>query len=261
MSKRRKKKDFRPRRSTIEATQASALVEQTPEPVTLTAETPAAIEEATPIAQDSAPIEEEPRRRTDSLEPVAFLAHRDAAIASEEDLANESEEAIARDVPRPPSRFVPIVRNVVAACALLALVGGTRAALKHARASHASASQGAAGSPPRPDVMPDEEENAPAEAAPTPQPDVDLYDPALAGKLAERSQQKLEHRDVLDAIELGEQAVLHDATNARAWVVLGAAYQQNGDMTNARRCYGRCVAGVQLPGDKSREDCAAMLQK
>lgn len=248
MSKRRKKKDFRPRRISVE---------QTPEPVTVSAAAP--VEAPTPQPPEEA-IADEPRRRTDSLEPVAFLVHREAALANEVDHEGH-EEILAREMPRPPSRFVPVVRNIVAACAVLALIGGTRAALKHVRALHEHTMQEAAASPPRPDVMPEEEESAPAEAAPAPEPDVDLYDPALATTLAERSRVKLEKRDVLDAIELGEQAVLHDVKSARAWVVLGAAYQQSGDMTNARRCYRMCVRGTPVSGDKSREDCAAMLQK
>ena len=242
MSKRRKK-NFRPKRRERD---------RTPEPVTVSAEKEP-IEEA---------IVEEPRRRSDSLEPVACLVHREAALTSEEEIPAEHEEIVARDASRPPARFVPVVRNVVAACALIALAGGARATLKHVRAAHEHAMQTAAASPPRPDVMPDEEEDsAPAEAAQAPQPDVDLYDPVLAATLAERSRMKLEKRDVLDAIELGEQAVLHDAKNARAWVVLGAAYQQHGDMASARNCYRMCVRGAQVSGDKSREDCAAMLQK
>ena len=227
--------------------------------LTASLEAKVSAEPSPPIAEESpAPIEEEPRRRSDSLEPVAFLATRDAA---REEIALAEEEASAAEMPRPPSRFLPVVKSVVAACAVIALVGGTRAVLKRTHAPHSHSSETAAASPPRPDVMPDEEENAPAEAALAPEPEIDLHDPALAVALTERARMKLEHRDVLDAIELGEQAVLHDATNARAWVVLGAAYQQNGDMANARNCYRKCVQGVQIPGDKSREDCAAMLQK
>ena len=258
MSKRRKKKDFRPKRDERD---------RTPEPMTVAADAraqeilppPPAPEAAAEEAISEEAIAEAPRRRSDSLEPVAFLATREAA---REEIELAYDEAMAQETaPRPPSRFVPVVKSVVAACAVIALAGGTRAALKRMQAPHSHSTGIAAASPPRPDVTPEEEESAPAEAAPAPEPDVDLHDPALAITLAERARLKLEHRDVLDAIELGEQAVSHDATNARAWVVLGAAYQQNGDLTSARNCYRMCVRGAQIPGDKSREDCAAMLQK
>ena len=259
MSKRRKKKDYRPKRTERD---------RTPEPMTVAADA-ARVEEMLPpapapeaLAEQTIPeetIAEAPRRRSDSLEPVAFLATREAA---REEIELAHDEMLAQEnASRPPSRFVPVVKSVVAACAVIALAGGTRAALKWMHTPHSHSTGVAAASPPRPDVMPDEEASAPAEAAPAPEPDVDLHDPALAITLAERARLKLEHRDVLDAIELGEQAVSHDATNARAWVVLGAAYQQHGDMTSARNCYRMCVKGVQIPGDKSREDCAAMLQK
>ncbi len=59
--------------------------------------------------------------------------------------------------------------------------------------------------------------------------------------LAALAQKALEKGKLGDAIDAGEQATTLDPGDARAWLVLGGAYQERGDMQNARRCYSACV--------------------
>jgi Flp pilus assembly protein TadD len=91
-------------------------------------------------------------------------------------------------------------------------------------------------------------------AAPTPAP-------APADDTAARetavAQSALERGRVGAAIEAGERAVALDAADGNAWLLLGAAYQQKGDMKNARRCYKSCVdQATRGP----RRECSAMLR-
>ncbi len=59
--------------------------------------------------------------------------------------------------------------------------------------------------------------------------------------LAALAQKALEKGKLGDAIDAGEQATTLDPGDARSWLVLGGAYQERGDMQNARRCYTACV--------------------
>ena len=48
-----------------------------------------------------------------------------------------------------------------------------------------------------------------------------------------------------------------DATDAEAWLILGAAYQEKGNIAEARRAYASCVKeGKTGP----RTECAKMLR-
>ena len=67
----------------------------------------------------------------------------------------------------------------------------------------------------------------------------------------------LEARRLPEAIAAGERAVALDSTDGEAWLILGAAYQEFGQMVEARRCYRACVTmGKRDP----RGECAAMLR-
>jgi pyruvate dehydrogenase E2 component (dihydrolipoyllysine-residue acetyltransferase) len=70
--------------------------------------------------------------------------------------------------------------------------------------------------------------------APTP-------DPKEAAKAKHASQAALERGKLGDAIESGERSVALDPTDAEAWLILGAAYQEKGDQKNARRSFKSCL--------------------
>jgi hypothetical protein len=104
---------------------------------------------------------------------------------------------------------------------------------------------------------------APAPAptpAPTPTPASASHAPE-AGDTAARetaiAQSALERGRVGAAIEAGERAVALDPADGNAWLLLGAAYQQKGDMKDARRCYKACVDQASRG---PRRECAAMLR-
>ena len=66
-------------------------------------------------------------------------------------------------------------------------------------------------------------------------------DPKAAAKAKHDSQLALERGKVADAIEAGEQSVSLDPSDAEAWLILGAAYQEKGDIKNARRSFRSCL--------------------
>jgi hypothetical protein len=92
--------------------------------------------------------------------------------------------------------------------------------------------------------------------------------PALRGKSKEsagteavrqreRAREALERGRIATAIAAGQTATAMDPGDAEAWLILGAAYQQKGDLRQARRCYQDCVSKGQS-GPKG--ECAAMLR-
>jgi Flp pilus assembly protein TadD len=66
-------------------------------------------------------------------------------------------------------------------------------------------------------------------------------DPKEAAKAKHASQTALERGKIAAAIEAGEQSVALDPSDAEAWLILGAAYQEKGDQKNARRSFKACL--------------------
>jgi hypothetical protein len=104
-------------------------------------------------------------------------------------------------------------------------------------------------------------ENAPVAGDPAAAPaepaenDVATPDPKEAAKAKRVSQIALERGKVADAIEAGERSVALDPTDAEAWLILGAAYQEKGDWKEARRSFRSCLdQGKRGP----RFECAQM---
>ncbi len=97
-------------------------------------------------------------------------------------------------------------------------------------------------------------------AAPAPAP-VAKTEP-VAGALT-AAQEKVESRKALErgkaglAIEAGERSVALDPTDGEAWLILGAAYQEKGNVKDARRAFQSCTKeGKRGP----ISECRAMLQ-
>jgi hypothetical protein len=78
-------------------------------------------------------------------------------------------------------------------------------------------------------------------AAAAPDPAVIEPDPKAAAKEKHDSQLALERGKVGDAIDAGERSVALDPSDAEAWLILGAAYQEKGDQKNARRSFKACL--------------------
>ncbi len=66
-------------------------------------------------------------------------------------------------------------------------------------------------------------------------------DPKAAAQEKHASQLALERGKAADAIEAGERSVALDPSDAEAWLILGAAYQEKGDLANARRSFKSCL--------------------
>lgn len=72
-----------------------------------------------------------------------------------------------------------------------------------------------------------------------------------------RSRALLEMGKIAEAIGAGERSVAVDPTDGEAWLILGAAYQESGNMAEARRAYAACrKEGKTGP----RGECAKMLR-
>jgi hypothetical protein len=89
--------------------------------------------------------------------------------------------------------------------------------------------------------------NAASPPAPAP-PAVDTIAPVAdtlaapsAAEDKRASLRALEEWKLAEAIAAGERAVALDPTDGDAWLVLGAAYQNRGDVAGARRCYLACT--------------------
>jgi tetratricopeptide (TPR) repeat protein len=67
-------------------------------------------------------------------------------------------------------------------------------------------------------------------------------DPKAAAKEKHASQLALERGKAGEAIEAGERSVALDPSDAEAWLILGAAYQEKGDAANARRSFKSCLS-------------------
>lgn len=71
------------------------------------------------------------------------------------------------------------------------------------------------------------------------------------------AQRLLDRGKSKDAIAAGERSVALDPADGEAWLLLGAAYQEQGKMADARRCYQACIKeGKRGP----KGECAAMLR-
>jgi tetratricopeptide (TPR) repeat protein len=82
-------------------------------------------------------------------------------------------------------------------------------------------------------------------------------DPEVAGREKGVSRAALERGRLGEAIGAGERSVSLDPSDGEAWLILGAAYQQQGNASEARRCYKACIeTGRRGP----KNECAAMLR-
>jgi hypothetical protein len=91
-------------------------------------------------------------------------------------------------------------------------------------------------------------------AEPPAPPDVS---PRAAADAKRDSQRALDRGKVSDAIEAGEESVALDPTDADAWLILGAAYQEKGRYADARRCFETCAEQARRG---SRWECRALLR-
>lgn len=204
-----------------------------------------------------------------------------ARLEAEESVPEKARRKLDPHVVRRRERFAGYVKIAVAGAAIVCLAAVGRSAIHSRTASKApTQTQTIAAAPEAPvaAVTPKAAEPAaapvdtkPAEAKPEEpkavEPAAAAPEPAAPAKAEEvtgdakeelkKSRVALEKRKIPEAIEAGERSVTLDPTDGEAWLILGAAYQEKGDMVNARRCYGACVKqGKTGP----RLECQKMLR-
>ena len=148
------------------------------------------------------------------------------------------------------ARFVRVCLAVSVALCLFAVLRGVISRTRTAAPPAPSANDVRATSAPR------DQDPEPALA---PAPVLD-FDAAIAGTPEGAKREALialEARRLPEAIAAGERAVALDATDGEAWLILGAAYQENYQLGEARRCYRACVVKGKVD---PRGECAAMLR-
>jgi len=98
-----------------------------------------------------------------------------------------------------------------------------------------------------------------APTASTPDAGADADGEAMeeATQAKQDAEKALEKGHAAQAIEAGERSVALDPTDAEAWLILGAGYDQRGAFAQARRCFATC-AKVATRGP--RRECAALLR-
>ena len=167
--------------------------------------------------------------------------------------ADTASEPVPVLVPRP--LFSPYLKAVagLAAAVCMVVLGGR--VLRHPRPIAANPSFGAAAAavavqPAAVDPIPD---TAPVAA----DPPADTASTESADDAKRASLTALELGKLDEAIVAGQRATELDPTDADAWRVLGAAYQNQGDVTAARRCYRECTKSAKR-GDV--RECTFLLQ-
>ncbi len=146
------------------------------------------------------------------------------------------------EVPAPPEQPAAAAEPQATAPAV--------AATETASAAPAAAPTEQAAPAPAPSAAEGEAAPTATDTAEAPAPD-----PKEAAKAKRASQAALERGKIAAAIEAGEQSVSLDPTDAEAWLILGAAYQEKGDQKNARRSFKSCLEqGKRGP----RWECAQM---
>jgi hypothetical protein len=151
--------------------------------------------------------------------------------------------AVAADLPSPPA-------------AVEAPPGAAVAAAAVAAPPAAADIPAPAEAPAPPTVAAD----LPAAANPAPPADateIPAQSKQAAGNAKKEALRALERGRVAESIEAGEQSVALDPGDADAWLVLGAAYQQQGRSVEARRCFTTCAAHAQRG---PRGECRALLR-
>jgi hypothetical protein len=227
------------------------------------------------VEADPFPVDDVPRPATEedwSIPPIGDLTVEPAAAKFfssyppvEEATVHEEEMPRSRmpHVVERRRRFAVYVRCAVAVAGVVCVVAVARTATTP-RADEVARSTASASFKPSEEVSPVANQDVPTprhasateiaepEVAVPPQPASSEVVPTTAAPLHVEtarapSQEKadarrsLERGNVRAAIAAGERAVALDASDADAWLVLGAAYQELGNVTHARRCYALCA--------------------
>jgi hypothetical protein len=162
--------------------------------------------------------------------------------------AGEAAETAAVPVTRP--WLSPYVKAAAGLAAAICFVVVGRGLARHApRPLPASTQMSAAATLVAPPALPPSED--------TIAPPADTLNPESAEDDKRASLAALEQRKLAEAIVAGERATELDPTDADAWLILGAAYHDQGNFLAARKCYAECTK--QAKRGEVRE-CTFLLQ-
>jgi hypothetical protein len=218
--------------------------------------------------RDLSESHDEPAKEFFSKPPPALPAEApsDAPIEIDTRDPRQAQKMTAAAIKR-RAHLARYVKAAVAISAILCLAALVRVAIARnqrndaIRTSAASMQQQTTEAPAAPPVVepPKTEETKPAENAAKPEetkpaetakaeetkpeeikPAVER-DPKAALKEKQTAQTMLERGKLADAIAAGEKSVELDPTDAEAWLILGATYQQKGDAKSATRAFKSCV--------------------
>jgi cytochrome c-type biogenesis protein CcmH/NrfG len=143
-----------------------------------------------------------------------------------------------------------------ALAAIFGLVAITRLGL--IAATHSEAPQAAVMAAPLdpPAMLPPAMSSSPEPSVP-PSVTTEAADAVDAVDLKHRAQQALEKGKLAAALDLGQQAVDADPSDAESWLILGATYLQRAKYKDARKCFSSCVdQATQGPVS----ECKALLR-
>jgi tetratricopeptide (TPR) repeat protein len=228
----------------------------------------------------------------EELEDEPFFARADEHVArqgqAEQDLDSWAQEKVKQksrpEVIERRARFARYVKWAVGGAAVLCLAAGIRTSmsLAHSADGASSVGRGAAvqavavqvqpslpAEPAKPEVAEAPApvaEAKPAETAAAPEATPPAAeepaapserDPKAALEAKKESQRALERGKTDDAIEAGKRSVALDPEDGEAWLILGAAYQEKGQLHDAHAAYKSCLSeGKRGP----KGECAAMLR-
>ncbi len=168
---------------------------------------------------------------TGEMTPILPPAPRAAQVSP------PAEDMATAAVPVPLTRAIsPYVKGALGLAAAAALVLFARGAFRHAPKP---APAFAAAPAPVAETIPPPPAD-PAETAPVPAA-TDALPTASAAEDKRASLDALKQHKLTDAIAAGERSTVADPTDAEAWLVLGAAYTDQGSFAAAQRCYHSCA--------------------
>lgn len=230
--------------------------------------------EPAPATREPKTAKVAPAEDEESVPPVGDLAVAEVAeqffsegdvsrldTAAEEDLDEVAlDKAQRKSDPAVVKRRAKLARYVtwaVGVSAALCLVAVVRTTFSSSSKTIAAAK--AANAPVKSEVVVPKASPPPAviEANPVePAPAAEPAKPVVTGDAKEekaKAKAALDKGKVADAIEAGERAVALDETDSEAWLLLGAAYQEKGDLPEMRRAYKSCLEkGTK---DKFQREC------
>jgi tetratricopeptide (TPR) repeat protein len=197
-----------------------------------------------------------------AAEPSAASDHAQSAesLAPVEQDREPDARELARHVHLRRAQLAKYVRAAVAVSAALCLAAVVRGAVARVTHEHEATAHARTSDPNRAvvahqaphdfeatlaaspaAVVPAQVGPEAAAIAASPAPAVEAVPAKSAAEEKRSTRIALERGKLQDAIAAGERAIALDPTDGEAWLLLGAAYQDSGKASEARRCFAACA--------------------